>query len=133
MAKILVIDNEEEVRNYMLRFFSDRHFNVLWANDVLDALPVIKMERPDIVLLCINAEGRSGIEALKSIKETNSQARIIIVSSDDNIDIMQKALQSGAVAYLSKPILLSELIDIVLRNLKKNRRYFEMQIETKNE
>ncbi|MBN1872059.1 MAG: response regulator [Candidatus Omnitrophica bacterium] len=133
MAKILVIDSEREARNFTCRFFSERHFDVAWAGDVLEALPIVKDGHPDIVVLCINTDAPWDIEALKSIKEANPQTRIIIISSDDDIDIMQKALQSGAVAFLSKPILLSELIDIVLRNLKKNRRYFEMKIEPKNE
>ena len=133
MAKILVIDNNKDIRDFTVSFFMERNFEVFWALDVLDALPVVKRDRPDITLLSINSDTDSGVDALKSILRTNVFTRTIIISSIDDLDVMQQALQSGAVAYLSKPILLSELMDIVLRNLKKNRRYFELKVESKND
>ena len=133
MAKILVIDNEKDIRDFTIRFFTERNFDVLWADDIFSALPIVKKDRPDIALLSINSDIASGIEALKSILSASSWTRTVIISSTDNINVMQEALHSGAVAFLSKPILLSELMDIVLRNLRKNRRYFELKVEPKND
>ena len=133
MAKILIISREEDVRNFTSRFFTERNFGVLETESVKEGLSIVGREEPDIVLLGIETPDSEGLDPVKAINSVNPKTRTIIISSIDDVEVMQRSLQSGAVAFLGKPILLSELMDIVVSNLRKSRSFFELTVEPKNE
>jgi len=133
VAKILIISREEDVRNFTSRFFTERNFGVLETESVKEGLSIVGREEPDIVLLGIETPDSEGLDPVKAINSVNPKTRTIIISSIDDVEVMQRSLQSGAVAFLGKPILLSELMDIVVSNLRKSRSFFELTVEPKNE
>lgn len=145
MTKILVIDKEKDVCDFTVGFFKERNFEASSAIDGNDIFQIIKRDRPDIILLELEMDpvgpmtmsnglkrgsngvkGRSGIEILKCIKKISRDIKVIVVTRVNDMEIINKAIKLGAIAYLTKPILLSELLDIVLKNLGKERRFFKL-------
>ncbi len=127
MTKILLVEEKKEVRDFIVRFFSERNFDVLNATNGIDALLAIKRDRPDIVLLELEMKDMDGIEVLKRIRKIKRNIKVIVVTSINDIEIMNEAKQLGIISYLTKPIVLSELMDIVLKNLGRKKRFFELK------
>ena len=127
MAKILLVDGEKEVRDFTARFFFDRNFEVISAASGSEAIASVRRDCPDIILLEIEMRDMDGIEALKRIMKISRAARVIIVSSVNNIEIKDKAKLLGAADYLTKPVVLGELINVVLANLGKQKRFFSLK------
>ena len=127
MTKILLVEEKKEVRDFIVRFFSERNFDVLNATNGIDALLAIKRDRPDIVLLELEMKDMDGIEVLRRIRKIKRNIKVIVVTSIDDIEIMNEAKRLGIISYLTKPIVLSELMDIVLKNLGRKKRFFKLK------
>lgn len=132
MTKILLVDDEKDVRDFTARFFEERNFEVLSATSGNDALLAIKKDRPDIVLLEMKMKDMSGIEILKHIRKVSRATKVIVVSCVNDVEIIDEARRSGIIAYLTKPVLLNELMDIVLKNIGKKRRFFKLKRAARN-
>ncbi len=127
MVKILLVDDEADVCDFMLRFFGERNFEVLSATNASEALLIAKRDRPDIVLLDIRMKDRDGMEILKEIRTMNSDAKVVMVTCVDDAETAKKAKALGAADYVTKPLVLSDLMDVVLRNLGKRRSFFSFR------
>jgi DNA-binding response OmpR family regulator len=127
-----VVDNDKDVCDFTVRFFEERNFEISSATSGKDALQAIKKYRPDIVLLEIDLKDIRGAEILRRIRIINRSTTIIIVSGIDDLEIIDKAKRWGAIAYLTKPILLNELMDTVLRHLGREHRFFELKRMPRN-
>lgn len=121
MAKLLIVDDEEDVREFAANFFRKRKIEVVTAESGEQAIPAFEKEKPDLVLLDIRMEGMDGIETLRRIKEINKDARAIMVTGrkpgDDNS--FEKCRELGALDYIHKPLELEELERIVLSQLSQ--------------
>ncbi|MEA3305653.1 MAG: response regulator [Candidatus Omnitrophota bacterium] len=124
MTKILLVDDEKDICDFIARFFGERNFEVICAMNGANAVLFMKKDRPDIVLLDIKMKDMDGIEILKRIKDVNRAAAVVMVSCIDDTDTMNKARALGAAAYLTKPIALKELLEVVMKNTAKRNRLF---------
>lgn len=127
MTKILLVDDETDVCDFMLRFFEERNFQVLSAASGNEALLIVKKDRPDIILLDIRMKDKDGIEVLKEIKTINGDAKVVMVTCVDDAEAMARAKSLGAAAYITKPLVLSDLMEVVLRNLGARRNFFDLR------
>ncbi len=127
MVKILLVDDEADVCDFMLRFFEERNFEVFSATSGGEALLIAKKDRPDIVLLDIRMKDSDGMEILKEIRLINSDTKVVMVTCVDDAETAKKAKTLGAAAYVTKPLVLSDLMDVVLRNLGKHRSFFNLR------
>ena len=91
MTKILLVDDEESIRNMMRMTLELDGFHVLMAEDGPTALDVFKRESPEIVLLDVRMPGMDGVEVLSRIKEMNRDAEVIIISGHGNIEACRRA------------------------------------------
>ncbi len=107
--KMLVVDDEEIVCNYIEQRFKKKGLNVFFALSGEEALDVFEREDPDIIILDIMMKGINGIETLKRIKEKRDVPYVIIVSAIDNKEQIEYLKTLGVSCYLTKPILLKEL------------------------
>jgi DNA-binding response OmpR family regulator len=121
MAKLLIVDDEEDVREFAASFFRKRKIDVLTAFSGDDALEKIDKEHPQLVLLDIKMDGKDGIETLQCIKEKNNNIQVIMVTGKkpEDEEIFQKCIALGASDYIHKPLELEELEKVVLSFLKK--------------
>ena len=118
MYKLLIVDDELDICDFVRTFFKDRGFHVFTALNGEEALSITKKEKPDMVLLDIKMEGMDGLAALKHIKELDKNIKIIMVTALEDQDKMHEAYKLGACDYITKPLILDYLEQTVLKNLK---------------
>ena len=95
MAKILLVDKNKDIRDFIGRFFTERNFEVLDTSSSLDALLIIERDSPDIVLLELKMPDMDGIEMIKRIKKLNQNTKIVVISDIDDVEIMSQSRRLG--------------------------------------
>jgi DNA-binding response OmpR family regulator len=119
MRKILVVDDEIDICDFVKNFFEERGYQVLTALSGEDAIVIAKTEKPELVLLDIKMKGMDGIAALKHLREINRGQKVIMVTALEDQDKMDEASRLGACDYVTKPLMLDYLENAVERNLKE--------------
>lgn len=118
MRKLLVVDDEHDICEFVENFFRERGFHVFTALNGEEAISIVRKERPDIILLDIKMQGMDGIAALKHIKEIDRNSKVIMVTALEDQDKMNEAYRLGACDYITKPLVLDYLEHAVEKNLK---------------
>ena len=108
MAKILVVDDEEDVRKILKRFLLSIGHDAIMATNGEEALKKVQ-EDPTIVLLDYVMPGENGIEVLKKIKEISPSTDVIMVTGVGGHDIGVESFKQGAFDFVTKPIDLTHL------------------------
>ena len=106
MIRVLVIDDEEGLADFMQRILSLKGYAAFMETDGVGAVNFFKNERPDIVLIDIDL-GYSeidGVEVLKRIKEIDKNAVCIMVTRITDEESVKKSREYGAMHYLLKPL-----------------------------
>jgi two-component system cell cycle response regulator len=121
-GKILVVDDEAYIREFLHVVLTDDGYQVLTANDGLEALPIAVAEQPDLILLDIMMPGLNGMETCKRLRErpTTRNIRVIILTAYDQRERLEESIAAGADDFLGKPIDLTEL-RIRVRSMLKVR------------
>ncbi|MCK5015386.1 MAG: response regulator [Candidatus Omnitrophica bacterium] len=117
MSKLLIVDDEIDVREFAKRFFVKRGIDCLTASGGIEALKIIDENNPDLVLLDIQMEELSGIEVLRKIRDDQNDIKVIMVTGTENPDIVDEANSLGVKGYVHKPLVLEELERIVIDEL----------------
>ncbi|MGE3609559.1 MAG: response regulator [Bacteriovoracaceae bacterium] len=119
--KILIVEDEPQLRKLLQLTLSNKGFKVIEAHDGREGESFVTMHRPDLVLLDIGLPDISGTEVLKRIRSW-SQVPIIILSVVDDSEVIIGALNNGADDYVTKPFDSGELlarINVCLRRSQK--------------
>lgn len=117
MSKLLIVDDEEDVREFAKSFFKKRGVDVLTASGGKDALVIIAQESPDLVLLDVRMEQMTGVEVLKKLREDRNDVKVIMVTGVEDEEIINEANSWGIKGYVHKPLVLEELERIVMGEL----------------
>jgi UDP-3-O-acyl N-acetylglucosamine deacetylase len=115
--KILVVDDEDRVRESIREILSDEGYRVIEAADGTKVLDLIKSARPDLVLLDIWMPEVDGIGLLKDIKKQEPDLNVIMISGHGNIHTAVTATKLGAFDFMEKPLSLDGLLLTVQRAL----------------
>lgn len=107
--KILIIEDEKDLRRSMVSYLSQEGYLCESAGDYNEAMEKIGVYEYDIFVVDIMLPGGTGLDLVAEIKNLGSQAGIIIVSAKDSIEDKIKGLEIGSDDYLTKPFHLSEL------------------------
>jgi DNA-binding response OmpR family regulator len=115
MPRILVAEDEKDIREliaFTLRFAG---FDVLLATNGAEAVEVAEAERPDLVILDVRMPKMSGYEACRRLKENPQTASmpVVFLSAKGQDSEIQQGLESGAEEYILKPFAPDELIQQV--------------------
>ena len=105
MLKVLVVDDSLVIRNKVsdiLKYLG--HEVVFNAINGKEAIKAYIKYKPDLVTMDINMSDINGIDALKYIKRINKNAKIIMVTSYGQEELVNKSIQEGAEGYILKPI-----------------------------
>ena len=119
IAKILIIDDEPQIRRLLKIIFQENNFKIGEASSGDEALREVNNFNPDIIILDLGLPDLDGQEVLKMIKEV-SKAKIIILSVRNTQQDIVTALDNGADDYVVKPFNTYELlarIRVMLRNM----------------
>jgi two-component system response regulator (stage 0 sporulation protein F) len=124
MAKLLIVDDEEDVREFAANFFRKRKIEVITVSSGEEALISVEKEKPDLILLDIKMNGMDGVETLRRIKEMDKNAKAIMVTGKkpEENNSFDTCRELGALDYIHKPLQLEELERIVLSHLTINKK-----------
>ena len=130
---ILVVDDDQAVRDSLSKWFKEDGFNVGTAGGAAEALRQLQGQKWDILLLDIQMPGMDGMELQQRIKEIDSGATVIFITAHGSVETAVKALKEGAFDYVSKPVdpdYLSHLVTNALkaRSLAKENLKLKEQI-----
>ena len=109
MTRILVVDDEPYVCEFLKKDLSQRSYDVITANSGKEALEKVKKDRPHVMLLDIRMPGLNGIEVLKKAKALDPALAIIMVTAIHDEEIAKRAMAEGADDYVTKPMNLDYL------------------------
>jgi len=121
MAKkisILIVDDEESVRDSLYNWFIEDGYHVECAENAKTALTMLQSESFHIILADIKMPGMDGLEMLKRIKSLKSDAIVIIMTAFATVDTAVQALKDGAFDYVTKPFDPDDLSHLI-RNASK--------------
>lgn len=115
---ILVVDDEESVRDSLYNWFVEDGYRVECADSAKMALSILESENFDIVLADIKMPGMDGLEMLKLIKALEKDIIVIVMTAFATVDTAVQALKDGAFDYVTKPFDPDDLSHLV-RNASK--------------
>ena len=121
MAKkisILIVDDEESVRDSLYNWFIEDGFRVECAENAKRALTILESDQFDIILADIKMPGMDGLEMLRRIKSIKSDSIVIVMTAFATVDTAVKALKDGAYDYVTKPFDPDDLTHLI-RNATK--------------
>jgi DNA-binding NarL/FixJ family response regulator len=110
--RILLVDDHEIVRLGLRSLLSRYpHFEVVAeAEDGYQAVEMVKLHNPDVVLMDVRMPGKNGVEATREIKTSGSTAKVIILTSHAEDEMLFDAIGAGAVGYVLKQIGSDDLV-----------------------
>jgi len=100
---ILIVDDEESVRDSLYSWFTEDGYRVEVAEDAKKALSLLEANGFDIILTDLKMPGMDGLELLQRIKSLNKDSIIIVMTAFASVDTAVKALKEGAFDYVTKP------------------------------
>ena len=102
--KILLVDDEEDIREVVHLSLADMGYQVLEAEDGDEALRIFQKVQPPIVLTDIKMPNMDGIELLQKIKRENPETEVIMITGHGDMDLAIKSLKYEATDFITKPI-----------------------------
>ncbi|MGB5296658.1 MAG: HD domain-containing phosphohydrolase [Thermoanaerobaculia bacterium] len=127
---ILVVDDEEQIRNLITRYLAERGHLCRSAATAEDALSLAAAHPdPALVITDIRMPGVGGVELLHRLKKMDPKVQVVMVSSHQDLETVRRCLREGAYDYLLKPFdweILSNTVSRALERhslLRENDRY----------
>jgi nitrogen regulation protein NR(I) len=121
MSKLLLIDDEEDVRYSFQRIFNAPDIELATASSGEEGLKVIPKFKPDLVLMDVRMTGMTGLETLRRIRQSDPKLPVILMTAYGTTQTAIEAMKLGAYDYLLKPFDAPKLKGIVANALKAAR------------
>lgn len=122
-ARILIVDDEEFVREAIELYFSTEGFQTFTASSGAEALERIREESIDLAILDIMMPGMDGIQLLREIKKFDADIEVVMASGCGTIESAIESMRLGAYDYVTKPILNfdEDLLKVVRKALERRK------------
>src|SRR5271169_4708642 len=121
MSKLLLIDDEEDVRYSFQRIFDSPEIELATASSGEEGLKVIPKLKPDLVLMDVRMGGMNGLETLRRIRAANPKQLVILMTAYGTTQTTIEAMKLGAYDYLLKPFDIAKLKEVIANALKAAR------------
>ena len=121
MAKILVVDDEPEIRSLLAAVLQSKGYEVVTAADGEAALQQVPRERPAVILMDLTMPRMGGLDALPEIKRLDPDVPVIICTAHADLATAVRAMKLGAYDYLTKPFDVELLALTLERALERNQ------------
>lgn len=125
--RILIVEDEEEMRLILNKALTIQGFQVEEAGDGETALKRLQQASFDVVVLDVRLPGMSGLDALQQIKIFDPDLVVIIMTAFGSKELALQAMKSGAYDYFTKPFKLEEMGVVLRRALEKRQLQRELQ------
>jgi two-component system chemotaxis response regulator CheY len=123
MARILVADDASFMRQMIREIVeAEGHEVVAEASDGIEAVDRFKEHHPDLVTMDIVMPRRSGIDAVKVIRELDGSANIVMCSALGQESLVSEAMEAGAIDFIVKPFKPEAVIRTVCKALEKGNQ-----------
>ncbi|MCL0061283.1 diguanylate cyclase [Thermodesulfovibrionales bacterium] len=135
--KILVVDDEEVIRNLLADVLTDDGYKVIAAASAEEALEKIKETPFEVIITDLMLPGINGLEVLRKIKKMNFDISVIVITGYATVETAVKAIKEGAYDYISKPFDTAEIKIVVgraierqvlIRGVKEKEHYKKLSI-----
>lgn len=120
-VRILVIDDDEVIRELMARTLSDSGYRVHVAASAEDALELLRENAYDLVLSDVSLPGMDGICLSRILSQTHPSLPVVLVTSFADAEIARTALRHGATDFITKPFNINSLSIVVEQNIERRR------------
>ena len=118
LPKALVVDNSKHTADAIEKYFETEGYVTCSAENGAGALNLCMTVRPEIVTLALDLSVMDGFELLKRIRKEFPEIKCIVISSLENMDVMEKCFRLGAAGFLVKPFTKEEFIGTVNNSLR---------------
>jgi DNA-binding NtrC family response regulator len=119
--RILVVDDDEDVRGALGRYLSQNGFDVMDADGASSGLDALKRSRPDAAIVDFSLGDSDGLALLRDIKGLEPALPVILLTGHGSIDLAVKAIKEGAEQFLTKPVELPALLVVIERAIDGQR------------
>ena len=106
---ILIVDDEQSVRDSLYNWFIEDGYQVECAENAKRALNLLESENYDIILADIKMPGMDGLEMMRRIKSLKKESIVIMMTAFGTIETAVQAMKAGARGYIPKPFTLDSL------------------------
>ena len=113
MSKILVVDDSGYARRVHRSILEAAGHAVLEAATGMTAIETFSLEKPDAVLLDLSMSDLGGLEVLKTLRQLDANARIVVLSADVQKTTEDAVLTAGALRFLAKPANADQLVKTI--------------------
>jgi len=128
MPKVLIIDDEQSIRNSLREVLEYEDFSVEEAADGMTGLSMLKKENYDAILCDIKMPKMDGIDVLDMALDAKPDSSFIMISGHGNIDTAVEAIKKGAFDYIPKPLDLNRLLVSVRNAIDRNSLIEETKV-----
>ncbi|WP_420824135.1 response regulator [Thermoflavimicrobium daqui] len=115
--KVLVVDDQYGIRVLLKEVFSKDNLIVFQAANGKQALEIIRLERPDLILLDMKMPGMDGLELLRRLRRLDTKIKVIMMTAYGELDMVDEATKLGAIGHFTKPFDIDELRAAVIQQL----------------
>lgn len=121
LKKVVIIDDSAFMRMIIRRIIEEiGEYEVIGeASDGQKGIEVVAELHPDIITMDVVMPNLDGLNALSKIKNVSPNSKVIMVSSINNINIINEAINKGASDYLAKPVDKNDIIEVFNKVLKE--------------
>jgi two-component system, NtrC family, response regulator len=121
MSKILIIDDEVQIRTLLTRMMELEGYDVCQAGDCRAALKQLELQNPDVVLCDVFLPDGNGVDLVLAIKKAAPNVEVILLTAHGNIPDGVQAIKNGAFDYITKGDDNNKIIPLISRAVKKAR------------
>src|ERR1700761_2985176 len=111
--RILVVDDDDSTRSLLSSVLAAEGYECLTANSVASADVILRQEPVQLALLDLYLGTANGLNVLDMIKVLQPQCACVIMTAHTSVETVTKSLGSGAIEYLSKPLMIDDLLTLV--------------------
>jgi len=106
---LLIVDDQQGVRRLLYEAFSDEGYQVKMASGGEEALSMVSLEMPDMILLDIKMPGMNGLETLRELRKTDPEVPVLMMTAYGDLEVVETAKKYGVKHYIIKPFDLHEI------------------------
>jgi DNA-binding NtrC family response regulator len=125
MAKLLLADDDRNLRKVLHNELSEAGHDVAEAESGLEALELLGTRDFDVLLLDLNMPRLGGMEVLDAMKRLDLSAEVIVLTAHGSVSVAVAAMKLGAYDFLSKPFRIAELLAVIEKAVEKKRLRLE--------
>lgn len=122
VVSVLTIEDDSDLRNCFVTFFSDLGYQVHQAANGREGLEIFNEKKPDLVFTDLTMPEMDGIQVVSFLKESSPETPVVVISGNGSIHTAIEAVRSGAWDYITKPIFDFNQLDRVIQEVLERSR-----------